>query len=116
MPLVETVSNVANPLLSRRELVCNFPGLGGKLGKIEAIEMVTKEFNLTDKFVLASSLKNQVGRTNIIGAFFIYDDESLARSHLKPAIFARLEKARKKQQADADKDDANPEAAASEEG
>ena len=32
--------------LSRREIVCDFNGLGGKLKKLEAIEMITKEFQI----------------------------------------------------------------------
>ena len=48
MSMIETVNDVENSFLSRREITCNFQGLGGKLKKKEAVEMVTKEFNLAD--------------------------------------------------------------------
>ena len=31
MSMIETVSDVKNSFLSRREITCNFQGLGGKL-------------------------------------------------------------------------------------
>ncbi|HSB56922.1 MAG TPA: hypothetical protein VLD38_03815, partial [Nitrosopumilaceae archaeon] len=39
-------------------------------------------------------LKNETGRPLISGTFYVYDDEKLARAHVKPAIFKRLEKAK----------------------
>ena len=93
MSVVQTLSDVENTFLSRREITCNFAGLGGKLKKTEAIQMVKKQYNLDDKMVvLPIILKNQVGRTVITGTFYIYDDEMLARRHVNPAIFARLER------------------------
>ena len=49
MSLIQTVSDVNNTFLSRRELTCNFTGLAGKLKKLEAIDMISKEFNLDNK-------------------------------------------------------------------
>ena len=58
MSMIETITDVDNTFLSRRELTCNFAGLGGKLKKIEAIDMVTKEFKLDGKFVIPMRLTN----------------------------------------------------------
>jgi len=33
MSMIETVNDVENSFLSRREITCNFQGLGGKLKK-----------------------------------------------------------------------------------
>jgi len=33
MSIIETITDVDNTFLSRRELTCNFTGLGGKLKK-----------------------------------------------------------------------------------
>ena len=44
MSIIETITDVDNTFLSRRELTCNFAGLAGKLKKLEAVDMVTKEF------------------------------------------------------------------------
>ncbi|MBC8251633.1 MAG: hypothetical protein H8E89_08615 [Candidatus Nitrosopelagicus sp.] len=96
MSMIETVSDVENSFLSRREITCNFQGLGGKLKKKEAIEMITKEFNLADKTVIAINMKNQTGRPNITAMFYIYDDEELAKKQVNPTIFERLEKQAKK--------------------
>ena len=95
MPLIETVSDVNNTFLSRRELVCNFAGLGGKLKKIEAIDMISKEFKLDGKVIIPMKLQNHVGKPLITGTFYVYDDEKLAKQHVSPVIFTRLEKAKK---------------------
>lgn len=95
MSLIETVSDVNNTFLSRRELICNFVGLGGKLKKIEAINMISKEFKLDGKIIIPMKLQNHVGKPLITGTFYVYDDEKLAKQHVNPVIFARLEKAKK---------------------
>ena len=95
MSLIETVSDVNNTFLSRRELVCNFAGLGGKLKKIEAIDMISKEFKLDGKVIIPMKLQTHVGKPLITGTFYIYDDEKLAKEHVNPTIFSRLEKAKK---------------------
>ena len=95
MSLIETVSDVNNTFLSRRELICNFTGLGGKLKKIEAIDMISKEFKLDGKIIIPMKLQNHVGKPLITGTFYVYDDEKLAKQHVNPVIFARLEKAKK---------------------
>jgi len=94
--MIETVSDVENSFLSRREITCNFQGLGGKLKRKEAVEMITKEFNLADKTVIAINMKNQTGRPNVTGMFYVYDSEELAKKQVNPTIFERLEKQAKK--------------------
>jgi len=95
MSLIETVSDVNNTFLSRRELTCNFVGLGGKLKKLEAIEMISKEFKLDGKIVIPIRLDNHVGKPMITGTFYVYDDEELAKKYVNPVIFSRLNKAKK---------------------
>ena len=46
MSIISTVTDVDNTFLSRREITCDFTGLAGKLKKLEAIDMITKEFKL----------------------------------------------------------------------
>jgi len=96
MSIIETITDVNNSFLSRRELTCNFAGLGGKLKTLEAVDMITKEFKLDGKVVISMRLKTSVGRSNVTGTFFIYDDEALAKKHINPTIFSRLERANKK--------------------
>ena len=92
--MIETKSDVQNKLLLRREITCTFKGLGGKLKKLEAVDMVSKQFKLEGKVIVPITLKNETGKPMISGTFYVYDDEKLARAHVKPAIFKRLDKAK----------------------
>ena len=94
MSLIEMLSDENNSFLSRREIVCDFNGLGGKLKKLEAIEMITKEFKLDGKIVIPIKLQNHTGQPKITGTFYVYDDEKLAKEHVNPIIFTRLDKAK----------------------
>ena len=108
MSMIETLSDEKNSFLSRREITCDFKGLGGKLKKLEAIEMITKEFKLDGKIVIPMKLENYTGQPKITGTFYIYDDEKLAREHVNPIIFERLEKAKKAGEDKKDEKDAKP--------
>ena len=106
--MITTLSDVNNSFLSRREIICDFKGLGGKLKKLEAVEMVTKEFKLDGKLVIPIILKNHTGQSHITCTFYIYDDEKLAKEHVNPVIFERLEKAKKAGEEKKDEVDAKP--------
>ena len=94
MSIITTLSDEDNSFLSRREIICDFKGLGGKLKKLEAVEMITKEFKLGEKFVIPIKLQNHTGLSKTTGIFYIYDDETLAKKHVNPVIFTRLDKAK----------------------
>ena len=94
MSMIETLSDENNSFLSRREIICDFNRLGGKLKKLEAVEMITKELKLDGKIVIPIKLQNHTGQPKITGTFYVYDDEKLAREHVNPAIFDRLDKAK----------------------
>jgi len=110
MSMIETLSDEKNSFLSRREIICDFKGLGGKLKKLEAVEMITKEFKLDGKIVIPMKLQNHTGQPKITGIFYVYDDEKLAREHVNPTIFDRLDKAKnpKEEEKDAKAVDAKP--------
>jgi len=57
--------------------------------------MISKEFKLDGKIIIPMKLQNHVGKPLITGTFYVYDDEKLAKQHVNPIIFARLEKAKK---------------------
>lgn len=97
MSIIQTINDVNNTFLSRRELVCNFTGLAGKLKKLEAVDMVTKEFKLSGKVVVPMRLQTHVGKPIITGTFYVYENEILAKKHINPVIFERLEKSKAKQ-------------------
>ena len=96
MSIIEIITDVNNSFLSRRELTCNFAGLAGKLKTLEATDMITKEFKLDDKVVIPMRLRTQVGKSHITGTFYVYDDKGLAKKHINPTIFSRLEKSKAK--------------------
>jgi len=96
MSLIQTLSDVNNTFLSRRELTCDFAGLGGKLKTLEAVDMITKEFKLDGKVVIPMRLKTHVGMLKVTGTFYVYEDEGLAKKHINPTIFSRLEKTKAK--------------------
>lgn len=96
MSIIETITDVDNAFLSRRELTCNFAGLGGKLKKLEAVDMITKEFKLDGKVVIPMRLQTHVGKPMVTGIFYVYEDEGLAKKHVNPTIFSRLEKTKAK--------------------
>jgi ribosomal protein S24E len=108
MSMIETLSDEKNSFLSRREITCDFKGLGGKLKKLEAIDMITKEFKLDGKIVIPIKLQNYTGQPKITGTFYVYDDEKLAREHVNPVIFERLDKARKAGEEKKDEADTKP--------
>ncbi|ABX12431.1 hypothetical protein Nmar_0535 [Nitrosopumilus maritimus SCM1] len=115
MSIIETVTDVDNTFLSRRELTCNFAGLAGKLKKLEAVDMITKEFKLDGKVVIPMRLQTHVGKPIVTGTFFVYEDEGLAKKHVNPTIFSRLEKSKAKlAEAEAAAQEAPAEEAASE--
>ncbi len=94
MSMIETISDVKNSFLSRREITCTFAGVGGKLKKLDAIDMTKKEFKLDGKFIIPIKMKNDTGRPSIVGTFYVYEDENLAKKQINPVIFKRLEKAK----------------------
>lgn len=94
MSMIETLSDVNNTFLSRREITCTFRGLGGKLKKLEAVDMVSKQFKLDGKVIIPINMKNHSGRPEITGIFYVYDDEGLAKKQVNPVIFTRLDKAK----------------------
>lgn len=94
MSMMEITRDVKNDILSRREITCTFRGLAGKLKRLEAVDMISKQFKLDGKIVVTIKLQNETGRPMVTGTFYVYDDEKLARQHLKPAIFKRSDKAK----------------------
>lgn len=92
--MIEVIRDVKNPLLSRREITCTFKGLSGRLKKLEAVDMISKQFSLEGKVVVPVLLKNATGKPQVSGTFYVYEDDKLARRHLKAAVFKRLEKAK----------------------
>ena len=116
MSIIQTVTDVDNTFLSRREITCNFAGLAGKLKKLEAVDMITKEFKLDSKVVIPIRLRTHVGKLTVTGTFYVYDDENLAKKHVNPTVFSRLEKVRAKEAEEKASESNSEETSAVEEG
>jgi ribosomal protein S24E len=89
---MQIVSDVNNTFLSRREIVCDFLGLAGKLKKLDAADMISKQFKLDGKVIIPISMKSHSGRPTVTGTFYVYDNEELAKKQVNPTIFKRLDK------------------------
>ncbi|MEW6043483.1 MAG: hypothetical protein AB1608_04410 [Thermoproteota archaeon] len=96
MSMIETISDVNNTFLSRREITCNFKGLAGKLKKVEAADMLSKQFKLDGKVIIPIFMKAHSGKADVTGTFYVYDNEELAKKQVNPTIFKRLDKAKTK--------------------
>jgi ribosomal protein S24E len=94
--MIETISDVNNTFLSRREITCNFKGLAGKLKKLEAVDMLSKQFKLDGKVIIPIFMKAHSGKSDVTGTFYVYDNEELAKKQVNPTIFKRLDKAKAK--------------------
>jgi len=44
----------------------------------------------------SNEIKTHVGMSKVTGIFYVYDDEGLAKKHINPTIFSRLEKTKAK--------------------
>ena len=95
MSSVEVLEDVKNAFLLRRELVCRFEDMGGRLKKLDAAGMVSEKLGLDGKVIVPVSMGTQVGMSSTTGTFYVYDDEALARKQVDPSVMARLDKARK---------------------
>ena len=60
--------------------------------------MIMKEFKLEGKTIIPMRLRTHVGKPTVTGVFYVYEDENLAKKHVNPTIFSRLEKTKAKQQ------------------
>lgn len=99
MSMIETVNDVNNTFLSRREITCNFKGIAGRLKKLEAANMIVKQFKLEGKVIIPISMKSHSGKPDVVGTFYVYDNEDLAKKQVNETIFKRLEKAKASQAA-----------------
>ena len=110
MSIIETLSDVNNTFLSRREIVCNFKGMAGKLKKLDAADMISKQFKLDGKVIIPISMKNHSGRPEVTGTFYVYENEELAKKQVNPTIFKRIDKIKAAIAAAAPKEEAPAEA------
>lgn len=90
MSEIVTLEDKTNALLKRRELMCLFKGQAGKIGRNDAVNILTEQLKLDKKFVIPVTLKCETGKTDVKGTFYVYDDESLAKKHLPKYIFLRM--------------------------
>ena len=81
--MIETVSDVENSFLSRREITCNFQGLGGKLKRKEAIEMITKELAFSQA---VDSVLNSLGMPDFSSVGYVYNGKFKSSKLIKETL------------------------------
>lgn len=94
MSMIDTISDVNNTFLARREITCNLKGIAGKLKKLDAADMISKQFKLDGKVIIPIFMKAHSGKPDVTGTFYVYDNEDLAKKQVNPTIFKRLDKAK----------------------
>ena len=87
-----------NVLLNRREVACIFKGMGGKLSRKDAVDMLKEELNI-DKMIIPIRLSCESGKRDVKALFYIYDDETTAKKYLPEYLFKRLKGEEKNEQA-----------------
>ena len=93
---MQITNKTENGFMRREEIHCEFTNLGGKLTRTQAKEMVAKELKKDIESIISIKLQTHVGKTLLTGLFYIYDDQELAKKHVNPSIFKRIEKAKSK--------------------
>ena len=102
---LQITNKTENGFMRREEIHCEFTNLGGRLTKTQAKEMVAKELNKDAESIISIKLQTHVGKTLLTGLFYIYDDQELAKKHINPKIFKRIEKAKSKLEEKESKDE-----------
>ena len=104
MSAIETLEDKPNGLLKRRELKCLFKGYAGKLTRKQAAEMLAGELKLDKKYVIPVILHCETGMNDVSCAFYVYDDETVAKRHVPKYFFMRMmTKEERKQAKEAEK-------------
>jgi len=86
---LEKIETVENPLLERTEISALFDSKSGSLTRKEAIDLISKKARIDSSTVYAIKLSNSSGSTRIIGLFYIYNEEFLAKKYLPTYIIKR---------------------------
>jgi len=84
------MSQEYNPFMKRTEIEYIFHNMNGKLTRKQAIEEISKLVGKPAENVFLIKLEGEFGSPDIRGSFYVYDDPSLARLHLKKYQLTRL--------------------------
>jgi len=76
------LSDRANILLNRREIMVLFKEQAGKLKRTEASEMVAKKFGLSKNCVIPMNMKSERGKKDLIGTFYAFNTEEETKNQL----------------------------------
>lgn len=86
---VQILQDKKNLFLGRREINCVFKAKAGLIKREEAAKIVVDKFNVDVKNVHVISLHTKTGTRDIVGLFYIYDNEYEAKKQLSKHIFLR---------------------------
>ncbi|MCX8191425.1 MAG: hypothetical protein N3F06_01295 [Nitrososphaerales archaeon] len=87
---IEILSVEENRLLRRKEYVCRFPSAAGLIKRNEAVEALASALKIEKEKVYLIKLSTTSGSRDVIGTFYVYDDEKDAKKHLPRYLFMRM--------------------------
>jgi small subunit ribosomal protein S24e len=79
---VVSLSDKANILLNRREIMVLFKEQAGKLTRIEASGMVAEKFGLSKNCIIPMNMKSERGKRDLVGTFYAFNSEEETKSQL----------------------------------
>lgn len=87
---LEILSDTENKLLERREVICIYKGLSGKITRQEAAQVLAAQVKVDAKKVYPIKLATSAGSREVNGVLYIYQDERRAKKHLPKHLLIRL--------------------------
>jgi small subunit ribosomal protein S24e len=84
-----TLEDRNNSLLNRREVKVTFKNAAGRVKRIDASEMLAKQFNIDKKAVIPVRMSGETGKTDLHGTFYIYHNEEEAKKQLPRYMILR---------------------------
>ncbi len=88
--MLKRMKSSYNPFLKRLEVEYEFQDGNGSVSRKTAIEILTKELNKPADKIIPVYLKGSFGTRDLKGLFYVYDDVSLAKLHLKKYLWLRM--------------------------
>lgn len=78
-----TLEDRNNPLLNRREIKVIIRDMAGKLNRLDATQLISKQFDIEkQKEIIPISMKCETGRTDVRASFYVYNSLEEAKEQL----------------------------------
>ena len=78
-----------NPLLGRKEATYFFKDSAGMLNRAQAVKMVATDLGAKEENVILMSIRGKQGTRDVVGTFYVFEDEKTAKAQLPKYYFLR---------------------------